>query len=31
MWELRKRISLRVSSVLSMVELEPETGAGPLH
>ena len=29
MWELTKRISLRISTVLSKVE--PEPGAGPLH
>ena len=29
MWEQTKRISLRISSVLSKVE--PELGAGPLH
>ena len=31
MWELTKRISLRISSVLSMVEQEPGAGADPLH
>ena len=31
MWELTKRISLRISSVLSKVEPEPGAGAGPLH
>ena len=31
MWELTKRMSWRISPVLSKVEPETGTGAGPLH
>ena len=31
MLELTERLSLRISFVLSKLEMEPEPGAGPLH